>query len=119
MADETKTRILQFVEYKRISVREFCRRCGFSHAIFTTPSSLGSDKLAKIIDKFPEFNVHWALTGIGEMLTTSNTTQPAADTDKRYFELLEKYSRLQEDYAAQLMQNQRQQAPTRRAGNGE
>lgn len=52
----------------------------------------GSDLIAKILDKFPEINARWLLTGEGEMLTTNTNTDN--DMSKNY----------NEDYKDRLIQ---------------
>jgi transcriptional regulator with XRE-family HTH domain len=51
----------------------------------------GSDLIAKILDKFPQINARWLLTGEGDMLTNTNTDN---DMRKNY----------NEDYKDRLIQ---------------
>ncbi len=65
----SKQRILKYIEYKKYSIREFARKCDFSHTIFQNEkSALGADNLEKIITNYPEINLLWIVTGKGEML---------------------------------------------------
>lgn len=61
-------RIRQFIEYKKISVREFSRKIGISHSLLANAKTIGADKLESILTEFPEINPIWLLTGKGEML---------------------------------------------------
>lgn len=63
-----KEKILQFLDYKGISKNKFYTTTGFSTGFLDSGNSLGVDKLRIIIDKYPDFNPEWLLTGKGEML---------------------------------------------------
>ena len=54
-------------------------------------SAIGSDKLAKIIDAFPEVDLYWLLLGAGDMLRTSRkpTAKEQADGAAMIDRLLE------------------------------
>lgn len=66
---ELKERIKGFCDSMSLSIREFERQCGLSRGNISNMSgALGSDKLAKIIDAFPDLNITWLLTGNGVML---------------------------------------------------
>lgn len=79
-----KERLLKMIDYLELSVRSFESVCGLQRgniSNMTEKSTIGSDKLAKIIDVFPIFNVEWLLTGQGEMLRKA--TPNAADSEKK------------------------------------
>lgn len=62
-------RILQFVNYKRISKRQFCLSIGTSTGFFNTPrENVSSSILEQIIKVYPEINPLWLITGQGEMI---------------------------------------------------
>lgn len=66
-----KQRILQFVEYKRITKAEFLRNTGMSYENFkgkSLISDLGSNKIGEILLVYPELSSRWLLTGNGEMI---------------------------------------------------
>lgn len=78
-----KERLLKMIDYLELSVRSFESICGLQRgniSNMTEKSTIGSDKLAKIIDVFPIFNVEWLLTGQGEMLRKA--TPNAVDSEK-------------------------------------
>jgi hypothetical protein len=83
----TKERILQFVDFKQISKREFCKKSGLSHTIFNNNSAIGSDKLEKICNIFDELNMDWVITGRGEMLYKE--PESVAEWKEKYYKLLE------------------------------
>lgn len=75
----TKRRILQFIEYKNITLQNFFVRTGIKRGF------LDSDKLDQAVsDKhftmifaaFPEISPDWLLTGKGEMLRNGAQTPP-------------------------------------------
>ena len=66
-----KERILQFIEYQGEKKESFFENLGLSYANFKgvqKKSALGSDKIDKILSKYPKINPEWLLTGQGEML---------------------------------------------------
>lgn len=67
----TVERILQFIEYKGISKREFSSSIGISHSLIGKSPSIGSDKLEKILLEYPELNPAWLLSGKGNMIVNS------------------------------------------------
>lgn len=69
----TVERILQFIEYKGVSKREFASRVGISHSLMGKTNSIGSDKLEKILSAYPELNPVWLLTGAGVMTNELDT----------------------------------------------
>lgn len=66
-----KERILQFIEYKKISKADFCENTGISYGNFkgkSSESEIGGDKIAKILTTYREISADWLLTGEGSML---------------------------------------------------
>ena len=64
-----KARLLQFIEYKRLSKHRFETMCGFSSRYVSNIQKTISSRSLKIIsDTFPDLNIHWLETGEGEML---------------------------------------------------
>ena len=60
-------RIRKIIDYKGISERKFCQEIGVSNGFLGKVSDVGSAKLMKILDTYPEINPVWLLTGKGEM----------------------------------------------------
>ncbi|HAY30595.1 hypothetical protein GHJ49_11105 [Alistipes sp. dk3620] len=51
-----------------LSIREFERECGLKRGnISNMTGALGSDKLSKIIQRFPSIDLYWLLTGRGNI----------------------------------------------------
>lgn len=74
-------RIRQIIENKRLSERHFCREIGVSNGFLNKVIDVGSDKLNKILYRYPEINPVWLLTGNGTMLV-ANTQAIALSADK-------------------------------------
>lgn len=74
MDSTVKHRVIQFIEYENISVREFERRCGLSYGYVNNMRvSIQPDRLKNIATCFPELNTGWLITGEGEMLKGNKT----------------------------------------------
>lgn len=65
---ELKNRIKAVCVIFKLSVREFERECQLNRGnISNMTGALGSDKISKIIARYPSINLYWLLTGEGEM----------------------------------------------------
>lgn len=72
MADCVKERLTEYLEYEGISKSEFGRAIGVSNAYVTSiRKSIDSEKIKSIALNYPNLNIKWLLTGIGNMITTS------------------------------------------------
>lgn len=108
-----KERLLFFIDYKGISVREFCRIILYSYTNFAPKKiegGLGSDILANIVTNYPEINIYWLLLGTGEMINTviyPNNTQDSNVVEEpqsdfinykdKYYDVLEHCYELQKE----------------------
>ena len=72
-----KERILQFIEYKKISKNKFYKETGLSNGILDKQGGISSDSLEKIYCVYPEINLDWLLTGKGEMFKKEGPVQQA------------------------------------------
>lgn len=76
---DIKSRLVQIAESKGLSVRAFEEACQLKRGNISNilpGGAIGSDKLAKILDAFPDINPRWLIVGVGDMLTTE-TAQTA------------------------------------------
>jgi hypothetical protein len=64
----SRERIIQFVEFKKISKNQFYKETGLSNGFLDKNNHPGADKLEQIIYTYPEINPTWLLTGKGNML---------------------------------------------------
>lgn len=73
-------RLLQIVEYYKLSVREFERVIGVSEGVINKTiarnTGLKAETIQKIVEKFPQISLNWILLGEGEML--KNEDKPVA-----------------------------------------
>ena len=68
-----KNRLTQFLEYKEIKQAEFCRSINVSTAFVSSMRvSIQPDKIKSIALAYPELNIKWLITGIGDMLEPNN-----------------------------------------------
>ncbi|MFZ4056983.1 MAG: hypothetical protein ACOYKE_02540 [Ferruginibacter sp.] len=95
--ESAKERIRQFIDYKSITVNDFCKKNLLSNSFFNNPSAIGADKLLKIFRNFPELNMDWVVTGRGTMLYTPVQNTPSitgrnidAQTIKNYRKEIDK-----------------------------
>ena len=64
-----KERLLQFIEYKKLSKHRFEMMCGFASRYVSNINKTISPRSLKIISEvFPDLNTHWVATGEGQML---------------------------------------------------
>jgi hypothetical protein len=75
---KSSDRILQFISYKGISKREFYANTGLSNGFLDKASSIGSDKLEKIISAYPDLSLLFVVTGKGGMLNNSYADRDAS-----------------------------------------
>lgn len=69
MESIVKQRIKLFIEYKKISIREFERSCGLSNGYINgITQTIMPNKLSDISQRYPDLNAGRLLTGEGEML---------------------------------------------------
>lgn len=68
-----KRRLLEFIDFKGISKREFCRNIDASNTFLANQSDMAAEKVVKIITVYPEINLNWLLMGAGNMLVNINS----------------------------------------------
>lgn len=67
---EIKDRIMQFIELKGITRNKFETSCGLPvRYVSNIGKSIQSDAIKKIILTYPEINLHWLITGEGDILS--------------------------------------------------
>lgn len=83
-----KERLISIAEKEGLSVRAFEERCGLGRGNISNMgpnSAIGSDKLTKIFDTFPNIDLNWILTGVEQ-----KPIEGTDDTDGTNSMLLEK-----------------------------
>lgn len=72
MGTTIKERTIEFIKYKKISVKEFEIRCGLSNGyVSSMRKGFGAEKLGNVLSVFPELNRDWLLYNEGEMIVSS------------------------------------------------
>lgn len=108
---EIKDRIMQFIELKGITRNKFETSCGLPvRYVSNIGKSIQSDAIKKIILTYPEINLHWLITGEGEILNQNDgikvwvekfRTNPNNSEDVvGLMSILSRFLKNQEDYHA-------------------
>ena len=92
MENNTKLsdRLKKFIDFKGLSINKFSASVQASNSYFNkvlkNNTSIGSDRMEKIIRTYPEISPEWLLTGEGTMLTykTSNEQKILNDLEEEY-----------------------------------
>lgn len=79
-----KDRMIEFIDSKSVVKERFYEMIGMTSANFRGParnSPINSNAIKKMLEKFPDLNLHWLITGEGQMINTSsyNTTTTITD----------------------------------------
>lgn len=82
---DLRDRIKAFSSHLGLSIREFEKECGLKRGnISNMTGALGSDKLSKIIVKYPDLNIRWLLLDEGKMISAASAESlPATVTHHR------------------------------------
>ncbi|MGL5914110.1 MAG: hypothetical protein ACRCZB_08085 [Bacteroidales bacterium] len=90
-----KDRILEFIRHLGISVLAFENSCQLKRSnISTMTGALGTDKVEKIILKYPQLSPDWLLTGKGSMLRSeANAVETASPTVDKLIAIIESQQR--------------------------
>jgi phage repressor protein C with HTH and peptisase S24 domain len=77
MVQTIKERTIEFIKYKKISVKEFEVRCGLSNGyVANMRKGYSAEKLKDVLSAYPELNRDWLLYNEGEMLKEQPTEPP-------------------------------------------
>lgn len=65
---DIKDRIIQFIEYKNISINAFEKSIGASKSYISNTKSISAEVASNILRSYSDLNPGWLLTGEGSML---------------------------------------------------
>lgn len=76
-------RLKEFIDFKHISISAFEKSVGLGNATFSKTlkvgGAIGTDKLEKILNVYPDINVDWLISGDGDMLNGIKEVAPSED----------------------------------------
>ena len=82
MEKNLKSRIIEFIASKDMSVRRFEIECGLPNAyVSNLRNNITSRRLDAITAKFPELNLQWLMTGEGSMSRNEPVENSGTDDD--------------------------------------
>jgi transcriptional regulator len=96
MTTTIQERILQYLEYKKVTPYKFCKDLEFPMGSLNKRGSIGTDKYLKIIKYYRDLNPEWLLSGEGSMLKDEQAPQVNTPDDK-YLLLLEEHNKTLKD----------------------
>lgn len=74
MESDITKRVKEYVLYKGIRINQFEQSCNLSNGyVNQIKRSIGEEKLKAISRRFPDLNISWILTGIGNMIQNQDT----------------------------------------------
>ena len=96
MTTTIQERILQYLDYKKVTPYKFCKDLEFPMGSLNKRGSIGTDKYLKIIKYYKDLNPEWLLSGEGSMLKEKQAPQ-ATPPDDKYLQLLEEHNKTLKD----------------------
>lgn len=107
-----KGRILQLIDYQKVSIRIFCKKILVSSSYFAKNSAMGSDIIEKIAELYPNLNIDWVITGRGEMFLKNDNNSLQVVNSNEQLEIAKKQCEQEKktlqyiiDLQAQLLEN--------------
>jgi phage repressor protein C with HTH and peptisase S24 domain len=84
METTVKQRLKDYIQFKELSQKRFETAAKLSNGyINNVKTSIGTDVLQKIICTFPDLNISWLLTGVGEMIQQTTPTLTKNNTENQ------------------------------------
>lgn len=109
-------RIKKVIEYKQISTRKFCIEVGVANGFFDKVKDVGSEKLLKILNTYPEISAEWLLAGKGNMIKSEDNIKIVDQNSMdffwdRYDKIVAERDRLR-DQVSELQREKRRNSKT-------
>jgi len=105
MENTLKSRLIEFIASKGMSVRRFEIECGLPNAyVSNLRHNITSRRLEVITAKFPDLNLQWLMTGEESMSrseTSDNAEETDADIEKRLTEMNMQMIRMMTEFVRQ------------------
>lgn len=70
-----RERVSQYIKSQGLKMPDVVKEISVSEKFFYSKGAIGSEALIKIGEKYINLNLHWVITGIGEMLLTEKDNQ--------------------------------------------
>lgn len=86
-SSKIKTRMLEHVNYLKISKRSFYIKTGIANGVLDKTTGLTEENIMRYIDAYPEINPTWLITGRGSMFNlvdSYRTKEPFANYEIKY-----------------------------------
>lgn len=80
------SRILELIESKGISKSQFYRDTGLSNGFLDKVKDIGVSKLELILNAYPEVNMGWLITGLGDMYDLSPKVSGLVEEPKMQYQ---------------------------------
>lgn len=68
--ETVKERLNAYLLHKRVTISAFESLMGTSHGYWRKSKSADADFISRVGEKFPDLNINWVITGIGNMEIT-------------------------------------------------
>ncbi|MBP3533440.1 MAG: hypothetical protein J6J75_03965, partial [Alistipes sp.] len=82
MERNLKSRLIEFIASKGMSIRRFEIECGLPNAyVSNIRNNITSRRLEVITAKFPDLNLQWLMTGEGSMSRSESAEGGGTDAD--------------------------------------
>ncbi len=105
MANTLKSRLIEFIASKGMSVRRFEIECGLPNAyVSNLRNNITSRRLEVITAKFPDLNLQWLMTGEESMsrsMVSDSVEETEADIEKRLTEMNMQMIRMMTEFVKQ------------------
>ena len=89
-------RIKQIIDYKKISTRKFCIEVGIANGFFDKVKDIGTEKVLKILDTYPDISPEWLLTGKPPMLRNQTVQDESTRPHPSHAEEIQSKERIEE-----------------------